>query len=65
MTHDRCCPLDDGEGIDCAVCDAIVRARKEELAKFNLTWRQNLRPLELRNYERGYRDAANGRRFTP
>lgn len=61
MTHDRCCPLDDGDGIECAVCDAIVRARAEELDKFNSIWKANLPRVEARNWLDGYRAAVNGR----
>ena len=60
-THDRCCPLDDSDGIECAVCDAIVRARSEEIAVRESMWRLNLPSVARRNYVEGYRDAANGR----
>ena len=61
MTHDRCCPLDDADGIECAVCDAITRARGDERAKFQQSWKVNLPRVEARNWMDGYRAATNGR----
>lgn len=59
--HDRCCPLDDADGIECAVCDAIARARSEEKHAFDATWRANLPRVSARNWMDGYRAAVNGR----
>lgn len=59
--HDRCCPLDDGDGIECAVCDAIARARSDERTLYQQTWKANLPRIEARNWLDGYRAATNRR----
>ena len=59
--HDPCCPLDDLPTADCTVCSAIADARGQEKRIFTETWKANIAPVTQRAYERGYRDAANGR----
>jgi hypothetical protein len=59
-SHDRQCPLD-GDDLDCAVCDAIGRARTEERQIRKDIWAANIGPIEKRNYLDGFRDATNGR----
>jgi hypothetical protein len=61
MTHDRCCPLDDADGIECAVCDAIAHARNDERLIYQQTWKANLPRIEARNWLEGYRAATNRR----
>jgi len=58
--HDRCCPLDDGPE-PCVICEAISKARGEEKATFNATWKANLPLIVEDRYRQGYRDAAEGR----
>lgn len=61
-SHDRQCPLD-GVDPECAVCDAIGKARTEERQIRKDIWQANIGPISRRNYSEGYRDAANGRPF--
>lgn len=56
-SHDRLCPLD-GPDLDCAVCDAIGKARDEEKRIFTASWKANLPRIEARNYQQGYRDGV-------
>lgn len=60
MVHDPCCPLDDAQAVDCAVCTAIGEARGQEKAIFSQTWKANIGAITQRAYERGYRDAKCG-----
>ena len=63
--HDPACCLDDMPGTECPVCASVALARSEERERASMAWRLNLRPIEVRNYERGYQDAVNGRRPQP
>jgi hypothetical protein len=60
-SHDRACPLDNLPDLDCAICLAIGKARTEERQIRADIWKANIGPISRRNYEEGYRDAAEGR----
>ena len=62
MIHDRLCPVTFLAGYtSCPICDLLGAARTEERQIRKDIWQANIAPISQRNYEDGYRDAANGR----
>lgn len=65
FAHDRYCPLVGLPDDDCQFCADLAKARAETTTRLNETWQQTLRNAELRGYERGWQDGANGKPAAP